>query len=93
MKKLPKNSIVKKNIQVKMLEKCEFPDILYVLYIKKINIIIFVFYNALMTRLTLLINVVITVFIKCELVLFSANLYGWPLSMVTMTAASYTIQR
>lgn len=33
------------------------------------------------------------VFIKCELVLFSANLYGWPLSMVTMTAASYTIQR
>ncbi|XP_021379834.1 uncharacterized protein LOC110467184 isoform X2 [Mizuhopecten yessoensis] len=33
------------------------------------------------------------VFIKCELVLFSASLYGWPLFIVTMTAASYTIQR
>ncbi|XP_060085782.1 uncharacterized protein LOC132565172 [Ylistrum balloti] len=33
------------------------------------------------------------VFIKCELVLFSANLYGWPLFIVTMTATSYTIQR
>lgn len=33
------------------------------------------------------------VFIKCELVLFSAKLYGWPLFIVTMAAASYTIQR
>ncbi|XP_033741043.1 uncharacterized protein LOC117327911 [Pecten maximus] len=33
------------------------------------------------------------VFIKCELVLFSASLYGWPLFIVTMAAASYTIQR
>ncbi|OWF37662.1 hypothetical protein KP79_PYT07874 [Mizuhopecten yessoensis] len=36
---------------------------------------------------------ILFVFIKCELVLFSASLYGWPLFIVTMTAASYTIQR
>lgn len=35
----------------------------------------------------------VSVFIKCEVILFDSRLYSWPLSMVTGIAASYTLQR